>query len=161
MSYHLVRTGTAQTESWQEIVKDYLEAQWNLPAPLDADNKGKMMFSTGWWQKQPQFIVNVRHDIDKMPMNRTLGRRPIKKYDDVLQVHCWETTQTDNAEPINLFKMCEEVERIINSDALGLNSQGIYNMSCSSGKILPNDDSQATIFHSYQRVEIQYAKRYA
>jgi hypothetical protein len=160
MSYQVVRKGSPQTESWQAIVRDYLIAQWNLAAPLDIDNPGKIVINTGWWQKQPQFIINVRHDIDKMPMNRTLGRRPIKKFDDVLQVHCWETTQTDNQEPTNLFKMCEEVERIINSDALGLNSEGIYNMSCSSGNILPKDDSQATIFHSYQRIEIIYAKRY-
>ena len=161
MSYHVIRTGNPQTESWQTIVKDYLYDNWNLVAPLDKTNKGKIMFSTGWWQKQPQFIVNVRHDIDKMPMNRTLGRRPIKKFDDVIQVHCWETVQTDNAEPTNLFKMCEEVERIINSDALGLESEGIYSMSCSSGNILPKDDSQAIIFHSFQRIEVMYAKRYA
>ena len=142
-------------------MRDYLEDNWNLPAPLDAANKGKLMISCGWWQKQPQFIVNVRHDIDKPPRNITLGRHQIKKWDDVLQIHCWETTQTDNSEPLNLFKMCEEVERIINSDALGLESSGIYNMSCSSGNILPKEDSQASIFHSLQRVEIQYAKRYA
>jgi hypothetical protein len=161
MSYHLVRTGSPQTASWQSIVKDYLESNWNLPAPLDATNKGKMLFSTGWWVKQPQFIVNVRHDIDKMPRSKTIGNHPIKKFDDVLQVHCWETMQTDNQEPVNLSKMSEEVERIINSDALGLEASGIYNMSCSSARILPLEDSQAAIFHAVQRVEVQYAKRYS
>ena len=161
MSYHVVRTGSPQVASWQSIVKDYLESSWSLAAPLVATNKGKMLFSTGWWQKQPQFIVNVRHDIDKLPRNITIGRQQIKKYDDILQVHCWETTQTDDAEPLNLFKMCEEVERIINSDGLGLESSGIYNMSCSSGKILPQEDSQATIFHSVQRIELYYAKHYS
>ena len=118
-----------------------------------------MLFSTGWWQKQPQFIVNVRHDIDKLPRRRTIGRKPIKQFDDVVQVHCWETMQTDNQEPVNLDKMCREVQRIINSDELGLQTSGIFMMNCGSANVMPLEDSQAAIFHSVQRIEIRYAKR--
>lgn len=142
-------------------MKDFLFSNWTLTDPLDEANPGKIMFSTGWWQKQPQYQVHVRHDIEKMPRHKTLGNRPIKDFDDVLQVHTWEQMQTVDAEPVNLDKMCREVQRIINSDALGLNSSGIYNMNCSSARILPLEDSQAVIFHAVQRVEVQYAKRYA
>ena len=161
MSYHVIRLGTDFTTSVQEIIKQYLYDNWVLTGILDKTNKGKIMFSSLWWQKQPQYQVHVRHDIEKMPVNKTIGNRPIKKWDDVLQVHCWEQMQTVDAEPTNLDKMCREVQRIINSDALGLSTSGIYNMSCSSGKILPLEDSQAVIFHAVQRVEVQYAKRYA
>ena len=161
MSYHVIRLGTDFTQSVQAIIKDYLETNWSLTGVLTGTNKGKIMFSTGWWQKQPQYQIHIRHDIDKMPMSKTIGRYPIKKFDDVLQVHCWEQMQTVDAEPTNLDKMTREVQRIINSDALGLSSSGIYNMNCSSARILPLEDSQAAIFHSVQRVEVMYAKRYA
>lgn len=94
-----------------------------------------------------------------MPVRRTIGRYPIKKFDDILQVHCWETTQTDNDEPLRLTQMSNEVERIINSDELGLESSGIYRMNCGSAQILPMEDSQASIFHSIQRIEFTYLKR--
>lgn len=159
MVYQVIRLGTDHQQSVQGIVKDYLKTSWTLTDPLDATNLGKMMFSTGWWQKQPQYIVNVRHDIPMQPRRRTIGRKPIKQFDDILQVHCWETMQTDDAEPVNLDKMCREVQRIINSDELGLQSQGIFMMNCGSAQVMPLEDSQAAIFHSVQRVEVYYCKR--
>jgi hypothetical protein len=94
-------------------------------------------------------------------MTKTLGNRPIKQIEDLIQVHCWEQAQTDDAEPTNIDKMCREVQRIINSDTNGLSTTaGVFNMSCGSARILPMEDSQASIFHSVQRIEVDYAKRY-
>ena len=161
MSYQVIRLGTDHTQSVQAYLKDYLFTNWTLTDPLDKTNKGKLQFSTGWFQKLPQYQVCVRHDIDKFARTRTLGNRPIKQIDDLIQVHCWEQAQTDDAEPTNLDKMCREVQRIINSDTAGLSTTaGVFNMSCGSARILPLEDSQASIFHSVQRIEVDYAKRY-
>ena len=159
MTYQVIRLGTDFNTSVQELFRDYIQDNWSLTGELDGTNRGKMMFTNGWFQKQPQYIVSVRHDIDKMPRRRTLGNKPIKKFDDVIQVHCWETTQTDNDEPARLDQMCREVQRIINSDELGLSSSGIMMMNCGSAQILPMEDSQAAIFHAYQRIEFTYLKR--
>lgn len=153
--------GGDHDKSVNAIIKDYLESNWSLTGDLLATNKGRMMFSTGWYQKQPPFQVHVRHDVDMPSKFITLGSRPISKFDDRVQVHCFATAQTVNAEPDNLDKMNREVIRIINADATGLEtSEGIYMMQASSPRVLPTDDSQATIFHSIIRIELYYMKRY-
>ena len=161
MSWQVVNKGTDHTASIQSIIKDYLKTNWTLTGDLDATNPGKTLFSTGWWQKQPAVQVHVRHDIDMPSRFKTLGSRPISQWNDRIQVHCFTTELTNDAEPINLDKMNREVERIINADATGLETtQGIYMMQCSSPRIMPMEDSQASIFHSIQKVELYYNKRF-
>lgn len=160
MSWQVVNRsgGGDHTKSINAIVKDYIQTNWSLTAELTA---AQVLFSTGWWQKQPQYQVHCRHDIDMPSRFKTLGSRPISKWDDRVQVHCFATEQTDDAEPLNLDKMNREIIRIINADATGLETtEGIYMMQASSPRVLPLEDSQATIFHSIIRVELYYMKRF-
>lgn len=157
MSWHVIRKGTDHTKFVEEILKDYLSTNWSLTGDLQY-----VLFSTGWYNENFPYQIHIRHDIDKSPIFKTLGNKPIHKYDDVVQVHTFCNEQTDNVLQSNLGKMTREIQRIIGSDVAGLaTSEGIYSMNCSTANVLPLEDSQTTIYHAVQRVGMMYAKRYA
>ena len=158
MSWHVTGLATDHTASIQSLLKDYLQSNWSSSVPVSGYF---VKFSTGWYDEQNQFQVHVRHDI-AMPVNRiTLGNRPMNKYNDMCQVHCFAEEQQDNAEPANLDKMCNEVARIVGSNTTGLeSSQGVCTLEiASTPRVLPVEMAhEAAIFHSVQKVRLIYHK---
>jgi hypothetical protein len=156
-TWQVAGLGTDHTADIQVSVKDFIRNNWTLTGDLAA---ARIIFSTGWYDKNRQYIVNVRHDTFPKKTRYTIGHDPYYRYDDFLQIHVWVNKEQKNQEPSQIGKIAREIDRII--------SVGITDLMVTQGfqlmeflrpiNTLPQESSATTVWHAVGTLGILYHK---
>jgi len=148
------------TQSIQISVKDFIRNNWALTGTLSTI---RILFSTGWYDRNRPYQIHFRHDSAGTAVPYTLGASGLQRYDDVINIHFWVSKSKSNVEPTELDQMYNEVMRIIGSDRTGLEStQGICAMwFIRPPYTLPSPDSEISVYHGIGSLRVVYYKLFA
>lgn len=138
---NVVLLGTPFVTEPRQALRDYLYNNYGLADPAKADVRFDLTFgSTG-----RNFVVVENNSRSNKPQILGNGRR---KYTDTkrIQVLCKGMTNAQS----NLFKIEEELDRIINTNIAGMNSYGINEVQLSEFVPLStNPDGKKTLTKEY------------
>ncbi len=150
--------GADHTQDVQISVMNFISTNWSLTGTLDPSH---IKFSTGWYDSQVPYQIHFRHPpLAPNVSTITLGSHPLFRYDDRVDIHVFVAALRANTEPAALGQMNREIERIVGSDTTGLEStQGFCFIKFTRPmNTLPQEDSQASTWHSIGQVGMVYHK---